>query len=114
MFGNCRRGNRRVLGKTYTLTPDFNLTSVPVDTAGRAWWQDADGKLYIRNLDGSAQGFRCSKTHAATTGGTVRRQWTDLGAQEISGFSGGYLRRRVTVDRWQCAVSERAIVSVRP
>jgi hypothetical protein len=42
---------------TYTLVPDYTLTSVPVEQAGRSWWNGADGKLYIRNADGTAQGF---------------------------------------------------------
>jgi hypothetical protein len=41
----------------YTLVPDYTLTSIPAEQAGRSWWNGADGKLYIRNADGTAQGF---------------------------------------------------------
>jgi hypothetical protein len=41
----------------YTLVPDYTLTSIPAEQAGRGWWSGADGKLYIRNADGTAQGF---------------------------------------------------------
>jgi hypothetical protein len=41
----------------YTLVPDYTLTSAPAQQAGRSWWSGADGKLYIRNADGTAQGF---------------------------------------------------------
>ena len=46
----------RFLGVTYTLTPDFTLTTVPANQAGSVWWQDGS-KFYIRNRDGTAQGF---------------------------------------------------------
>ncbi len=42
---------------TYTLVPDYTLTTPPPQQAGRSWWNGADGKLYIRNADGTAQGF---------------------------------------------------------
>jgi len=44
---------------SFTLTPDYLLTSVPAAQAGKAWWADsASGKWYIVNADGTAQGFR--------------------------------------------------------
>ncbi|MBS4099166.1 MAG: SBBP repeat-containing protein, partial [Sulfuricella sp.] len=46
-----------LLGQSYTLTPDYPLTPAPTEKAGKSWWQDATGKLYLRNGDGSAQGF---------------------------------------------------------
>jgi hypothetical protein len=42
---------------TYTLVSDYTLTGAPAEQAGRSWWSGADGKLYIRNADGTAQGF---------------------------------------------------------
>jgi hypothetical protein len=43
---------------SFTVTPDYLLTSVPAAQAGKAWWADsASGKLYIVNADGTAQGF---------------------------------------------------------
>jgi hypothetical protein len=42
---------------TYTLVPDYALTTPPPEQAGHSWWSGADGKLYIRNADGTAQGF---------------------------------------------------------
>lgn len=47
----------KFLGKTYTLKPDYRLTSAPTEQAGKDWWQDKDGKVLIRNGDGSVQGF---------------------------------------------------------
>jgi len=46
---------------SFTLTPDYLLTSVPAAQAGKAWWADSpSGKLYIVNADGTAQGFRAN------------------------------------------------------
>ena len=46
-----------VNGRTYTLVPDWTLTT-PADWATRpAWWQD-QGTIYIKYPDGTAQGFR--------------------------------------------------------
>lgn len=42
---------------TYTLVPDYTLTGIPAEQAGKSWWNGADGKLYIRNADGTVQGF---------------------------------------------------------
>lgn len=44
-------------GTTYTLVPDYTLTTPPAEQAGRSWWSGTDGKLTIRNADGTAQGF---------------------------------------------------------
>lgn len=46
-----------LLGNGYTLTPDFDLTLPPAAQTGKSWWPGAGGKLFIRNGDGSAQGF---------------------------------------------------------
>lgn len=49
------------IGETssFTLTPGYQLTSVPAAQAGKAWWwsDSTSGRLYIVNADGSAQGF---------------------------------------------------------
>lgn len=47
----------KFMGKTFTLKPDYRLTNAPTDQAGKDWWLDFDGKVFIRNGDGSAQGF---------------------------------------------------------
>jgi len=48
----------KLLGKTYTLTPDYVLIPVPAEHAKDAWWLGADGKVYVKNGDGkTAQGF---------------------------------------------------------
>lgn len=47
----------KFMGKTFTLKPDYRLTSAPTAQAGKDWWQDKDGKVYLRNGDGSVQGF---------------------------------------------------------
>ena len=44
-------------GKTFTLKPDYRLIAAPLDQAGKDWWLEQDGSLFIRNTDGSAQGF---------------------------------------------------------
>ena len=45
-------------GATYTLTPDFTLTTPPANQAGNLWWSDpATGKIYVRYPSGTAQGF---------------------------------------------------------
>ncbi len=44
-------------GNTYILMPDYTLSAAPADQTGKSWWSGADGKFYIRNKDGSAQGF---------------------------------------------------------
>jgi hypothetical protein len=46
-----------VAGTSYTLTPEINLTVPPVTDAGKLWWIDAAGKIFIRYPSGSAQGF---------------------------------------------------------
>lgn len=53
-------GSYRVslLGRDFTLLPDYNLTATPADKAGQRWWQEASGKLYLVSGDGkTAQGF---------------------------------------------------------
>lgn len=46
------------LGKPYSLVPDYILTATPPTHTNDAWWQDAGGKVYIKNSGGvSAQGF---------------------------------------------------------
>ncbi|MBS4096636.1 MAG: DUF1566 domain-containing protein [Sulfuricella sp.] len=45
------------LGRTYTLVPDCRLSTAPSGQAGKDWWQGTDGKVFIRNGDGSVQGF---------------------------------------------------------
>lgn len=47
----------RLQGRSYTLAPDLGLIQAPVDKDGKEWWQGDDGKIFIRNRDGSAQGF---------------------------------------------------------
>lgn len=48
---------RLTFGNTsYTLRPDYLLSAVPTSALGKSWWQ-ADGKYWLRNADGSAQGF---------------------------------------------------------
>ncbi|MBS4096736.1 MAG: DUF1566 domain-containing protein [Sulfuricella sp.] len=47
----------KLLGKSYVLTPDFNLSVTPADQAAKSWWLDAGGKVFIKNSDGNAQGF---------------------------------------------------------
>lgn len=47
----------KLQGKSYTLAPDYSLPPTPADKAGKEWWQGDDGKIFIRNRDGSAQGF---------------------------------------------------------
>ncbi|MBS4099331.1 MAG: hypothetical protein KGZ83_21170 [Sulfuricella sp.] len=47
----------KLLGMNYILTPDYHLTTPSADKAGKGWWKDEGGKLYLRNGDGSAQGF---------------------------------------------------------
>lgn len=44
-------------GRSYALTPDYILSPVPSGMVGKSWWSGADGKFYVRNADGSAQGF---------------------------------------------------------
>lgn len=44
-------------GRSYALTPDYTLSTVPREQAGKPWWSGADGKFYVRNADGAAQGF---------------------------------------------------------
>jgi hypothetical protein len=47
-----------LLGRDFTLLPDYQLIALPAAQAGQGWWQDANGKLYIANGDGkTAQGF---------------------------------------------------------
>ncbi len=43
-------------GKRYTLQPDYALGTPPAAHAGQLWWAE-DGKVFLRNGDGSAQGF---------------------------------------------------------
>jgi hypothetical protein len=45
-------------GKDYTLVPDYVLSAVPPTHANASWWQEADGKVFIRYSNGKAQGFR--------------------------------------------------------
>jgi hypothetical protein len=48
----------KLLGKTYTLTPDYALIPVPAEHAKDAWWLGSDGKVYVKSSDGkTAQGF---------------------------------------------------------
>jgi hypothetical protein len=44
-------------GSTFSLAPDITLSSPPADQAGKLWWVDASGKVYIRYPSGAAQGF---------------------------------------------------------
>lgn len=45
-------------GKVYSLVPDYVLVAVPPMHANDAWWQEADGKVFMRYSSGKAQGFR--------------------------------------------------------
>ncbi|MFZ2406814.1 MAG: hypothetical protein WAW41_16890 [Methylobacter sp.] len=47
----------KLLGVTYTLTPDYALIPVPAEHAKDAWWLDGR-KMYVKTGDGkNAQGF---------------------------------------------------------
>lgn len=47
-----------LLGRDFTLLPDYSIAATPADKAGQRWWQDASDKLYIVSSDGkTAQGF---------------------------------------------------------
>lgn len=47
----------RVGGSTLTLNPEITLTTPSSAHAGKLWWQDAAGKIFIRYPNGAAQGF---------------------------------------------------------
>lgn len=44
-------------GKTYSLTADANLQTPPANEAGKAFWVDTQGRIVLRNGDGTAQAF---------------------------------------------------------
>ncbi len=46
----------RFQGKDYVLKPEYRLTSAPTKLVDKDWWPSGD-KVFIRNGDGSAQGF---------------------------------------------------------
>lgn len=44
-------------GKNYTLLPDYTLIPIPADQQGKNWWIGADGRIYVKNSEDTAQGF---------------------------------------------------------
>lgn len=42
---------------SYTLTPELTLSIPPSTQAGKLWWMDGSGKIFIRYPNGTAQGF---------------------------------------------------------
>jgi hypothetical protein len=48
----------QISGNQYTLVPDYAMQSqAPAAHANDAWWQGTDGHIYLKNRNGSVQGF---------------------------------------------------------
>ena len=48
----------QINGNRYTLSPDYTMqTSAPAARAKDAWWSGENGRIVLKNRNGSVQGF---------------------------------------------------------
>jgi hypothetical protein len=49
-----------IAASRYRLLPSYTLSPAPANQAGKNWWQVGD-ELFVKNSDGTAQGFKVVK-----------------------------------------------------